>query len=154
MLIHVRLYTYVFLSVSFNLGPDRDGVEGDGSSSSIAITGGLVARGEGPWLPSPKDWFGGRREPEAPGENKASELDENPNPPEALGDAAGGLIAAAVGKGALPELNSAHRGHFRLVSAGGVTSIQYTDGKPTHSYVPFDRNARNVSVCDSVICIS
>lgn len=46
--VNTRLYGYVFLRVSRNLGPDKDGVEGDASSSSIAITGGLVASGEGP----------------------------------------------------------------------------------------------------------
>ena len=44
--IDTRPYDHVFLRVSFNLGPERDGVAA--LSSSIAITGGLVARGEGP----------------------------------------------------------------------------------------------------------
>lgn len=75
-----------------------------------------MASGDGPWLPKFKDGFGGRREFDPPAENKLSELPPNPTPPDPVGEVAGGLEAEAVGRGGTPELNSAQRGHFRLVS--------------------------------------
>ena len=72
--------------------------------------GGLIARGEGPCAKA----FGGRRAPdvEATGEKRLS------GPLLTVGEVAGGLVAE-LGPGVaggLPELNSAHRGHLRLVS--------------------------------------
>lgn len=83
----------------------------------MAVIGGLMARGEGPCANS---GFGGRNPPEdddAPGENRLS----GPLLKVNVGDVAGGLPAVlgpGVGAAAagLPELNSAQRGHLRLVS--------------------------------------
>lgn len=98
------------------------------------MTGGLVARGDGPWFDAVT---GGRRRDdddgggpgEAPGENKAS-LGGEPGPRlkpaelDAVGEVAGGLPAEVDGMGGEPELNSANLGHLRLVSArSGNTSI-------------------------------
>jgi hypothetical protein len=68
-----------------------------------------MARGEGPWA----NPTGALREDEATGENRLSV----PRP--VVGDVAGGLVAElgpGVAVPGVPELNSAHRGHFRLVS--------------------------------------
>ena len=73
----------------------------DGVSSDAAMTGGLVASGEGTWsellCPKPRELL-------------------------RLGVSGGGLPAAAaacagVAGGCAPELNSAQRGHLRFVSA-------------------------------------
>lgn len=77
-------------------------------SSSTAVTGGLIARGEGPCDIMA---FAGCSPPGALGENKP--------PPPPGGDVAGGLVAElvpAAGIGGVPELNSAQRGHLRFVS--------------------------------------
>ena len=75
----------------------------DGSVVSIADTGGLVARGDGTAALNPKDAF-------CEGLLNPPKLD----PP---GVAGGGLVPVGVaGTGGAPLLNSAHRGHFRLVS--------------------------------------
>ena len=88
-----------------------DGVGGTSSSSSssmpsssIAVTGGDIANGDGP---CDIIAFAGK---------------SPPPPPPPGGDVAGGLVAEAppgVGMGGLPELNSAQRGHFRFVSVVG-----------------------------------
>ena len=77
-----------------------------------AVTGGLMASGDGPCASRPT---GGRRELGPPEANKPLLV----NAAESVGDdaAAGGLIADAAGLiGGPPELNSAHRGHLRFVS--------------------------------------
>lgn len=83
------------------------------------MTGGLVARGDGPW---PTAVTGGRRRDDgpgvAPGENRASlggEPGPRLKPPEldAVGEVAGGLPADVDGMGGEPELNSANLGHLR-----------------------------------------
>ena len=78
-------------------------VEGVGSSSTADI-GGLVAKGDGTAAGNPKDETGGPR--------------LNPR----LATRGGGLAAEEEGRGvagAVPLLNSAHRGHFRFVSTLG-----------------------------------
>ena len=81
------------------MGADPEGVGGASeSTSSIADTGGLVAKGEGIGTPNP----------------------DRLNPPrlDKLGVMGGGLVAdaGAAGTGPVPLLNSAHLGHLRLVS--------------------------------------
>lgn len=94
-------------------------ISSSSSSFTAAITGGLVANGDGPW---PIAVTGGRRRDDgpgvAPGENNASE-DGKPPPADVdpVGEVAGGLVAELVGIGGEPELNSAKRGHLRFVSA-------------------------------------
>ena len=101
-----------FFSVSLILGPELDAMFPSSlSSSSCAITGGLVARGDGPWVPKV---VGGRND--ELGENRLSE--GVPKPKLVLGvDIDGGLEAEGVGRGGAPELNSAHFGHLRFVSS-------------------------------------
>ena len=56
---------------------------------------------------------------EAPGEKSESDLPK-PKAEGPVGEVAGGLPAEGVaGMGGVPELNSAHRGHLRLVSGEG-----------------------------------
>lgn len=84
------------MRVSLIFGADPEGVGGiSESTSSIADTGGLVAKGEGTGMPKP-DLL-------------------NPLRLDVMG---GGLVAdaGAAGTGATPLLNSAQRGHLRLVS--------------------------------------
>jgi len=88
---------YVRLRVSFNLGA------APGISSSSADMGGLVARGEGTAAGKPKGIEGPRLNPRFG----------------RFAVVGGGLVAGPdwVGvTGAVPLLNSAQRGHFRLVS--------------------------------------
>jgi len=83
------------------LGAETLGVPGAASRSSMADMGGLVARGEGTAAGNPDVAAEGPR--------------LNPR----LGRFAviGGLVAdCAEGAGAVPLLNSAQRGHLRLVS--------------------------------------
>lgn len=90
--------------MSLILGAALEGVI-KGSMSSIADSGGLVARGDGTAALKPNDAF-------CEGLLKPPKLDP-------LGVAGGGLVADGVaGTGAAPLLNSAQRGHFRLVSVG------------------------------------
>lgn len=80
-----------------------DGVGGTGSLSSKADTGGLVARGDGTAAGKPKEFCGPLLNPRL-GKFGVAGVD--------------GLVAedgAIAVEG--PLLNSAHRGHFRLVSA-------------------------------------
>jgi len=100
-----------FFSVSLSFGADPDGVGGTSSSSSIAITGGLVASGDGPWvLPKASEGLGRRAiPPTTPSVPKLKLADG------IEGEAAGGLLAGGVGTAPVPELNSAQRGHLRLV---------------------------------------
>ncbi len=120
------------------LGAEVDGV--DGASSSIAITGGLVAKGDGPWAARLDAAFvGGRRRGfpgevgEVPGEKSVSEPLPNPKPAvDAVGDVAGGLEAVGVGMGGVPELNSAQRGHLRFVSAEEAV-INHGDNSRVHT---------------------
>lgn len=73
--------------------------------SSIADSGGLVARGDGTAALKLKDAF-------CEGLLKPLKFD-------AFGVPGGGLVADGVaGTGGAPLLNSAQRGHFRFVSAG------------------------------------
>ena len=88
---------YVRFNVSLILGADG------AVSSSIAERGGLVARGEETAAGNPNELPPGRMNP-------------NPDNPAPIG---GGLLAeleGVGGTGAVPLLNSAQRGHFRLVS--------------------------------------
>ena len=117
----------------------------EGVSSDAAMTGGLVASGEGTW--SELLW---------------------PKPRELkLGVNGGGLPAAAaagvgVAGGCTPELNSAQRGHLRFVSASEKNKIkieweegqQIQEGRAyverrTYSYDPSVRSGRSVSVVTS-----
>jgi hypothetical protein len=89
--------------VSLSLGAALEGVIG-GSTFSIADTGGLIARGDGTAALNPKEAF------------CEGLLNPKLDPP---GVAGGGLAPVGVaGTGGAPLLNSAQRGHFRLVSAG------------------------------------
>lgn len=77
----------------------------------MAVTGGLVASGEGTAAACPKD---GWRSDIADGLELKPKLgspagDIAPPPP-------GGLVAELTLIGGAPELNSAHRGHLRFVS--------------------------------------
>jgi hypothetical protein len=94
-----------------------DGVEATVSWSSIAETGGLVASGEGIAAPNPKEGFGGPRL--KPRLGRFGRL-----------GVAGGLIAdpGADETGATPLLNSAHRGHFRLVSVVELVETSTSEG--------------------------
>lgn len=88
----------------------EEGVPG-GLSSSIGITGGLVANGDGTAVGNPKDE---RLLPPAAGGPRLKPRFVNPG---AVGG--GGLVAEAVGVrggGIVPLLNSAQRGHLRFVS--------------------------------------
>ena len=90
------------MSVNFNLGAP-EGVAGtSSSSSSIGTIGGLVASGEGPCEPANPSAVPGRRELEAPGENKLSDPEPKPKDPVPVGDVAGGLAAEGVGNGGVP----------------------------------------------------
>jgi hypothetical protein len=85
--------------VSLIFGADPEGVGGIiESMSSIADTGGLVAKGEGTGAPKPDRL--------------------NPLRLDILGVMGGGLVADAEAEatGTVPLLNSAQRGHLRLVS--------------------------------------
>lgn len=98
-----------------------DGVM-EGSTSSIADTGGLVARGDGTAALKPKDAF-------CDGLLKPLKCD----PP---GVAGGGLVADGVaGTGGAPLLNSAHRGHLRLVSAGSHEHFKWEDTPRPRTHV-------------------
>lgn len=114
---------YAFLRVSLIFGavdvdrPSSSSSSSPSPSTSIdAVSGGLIASGDGPCASRPGP-PGGRNDPdEAPGENK---LLPDAKAPDSVGDvaAAGGLAADAAGvMGGAPELNSAHLGHLRLVS--------------------------------------
>lgn len=89
-------------------------------SIAEAVSGGLIASGDGPCASNPWLPVGGRRVPkDVEGENN-----EGPGPNDSGGEAAlaGGLEAVAVGvAGGAPELNSAHRGHLRFVSVDEET---------------------------------
>ena len=99
------------MSVSFIFGPETDGVWGMISSSS-ADMGGLIASGEGTAAGCP------------------NEVADGPRLKPRLGKFAGGCgvapgTAADGVAGAAPLLNSAQRGHFRLVSAINVRRPYY-----------------------------
>ena len=84
----------------------------------MGTIGGLVARGDGPWEPGKSP---GRSEFAPPGEKRLSDPDPDPAPklkllPVPVGDVAGGDAAEGVGRGGVPWLNSAQRGHLRFVS--------------------------------------
>lgn len=91
------------MRVSFIFGLDPDGVGGiESSSMAIADIGGLVASGEGTAAGNPKALMEGPRLKPRFGR---------------LLLGGGGLVAELEGvAGAVPLLNSAHRGHLRLVS--------------------------------------
>lgn len=59
---------------------------------------------------------GGRKDDDGPAENMLSESGLIPKPVVGV-DVDGGLEAEGVGGGGAPELNSAHFGHLRFVSA-------------------------------------
>jgi hypothetical protein len=90
---------------------------GGASPSSIADIGGLVARGDGTAAPK----FGFRS---AVAEPRPSDL-ANPGALGPLGTRGEEIDGAPLtlgvnGGGAVPELNSAQRGHLRFVSVHGV----------------------------------
>lgn len=75
---------------------------GEPVSSTIPDMGGLVARGDGTAVGKPNEEVDGPRLKLRLGK---------------FGVAGGGLVAKVEGaEGAVPLLNSAHRGHLRLVS--------------------------------------
>lgn len=96
-------YTIIYERFNVNLifGPEPLGVEGTTSSSSMADTGGLMANGEGT--------AAGKPNAELEGPRLNPRLGKLPV-------AGGGLLAPPGVGGAVPLLNSAHRGHFLLVS--------------------------------------
>ena len=115
------LRNYAFLSVSLILGAPAGVAGTSSSSSSIGTIGGLVASGDGPWEPAKPSEAPGRSEFAPPGEKMLSDPDPDPAPkvkllPVPVGDVAGGDAAEAVGRGGVPWLNSAQRGHLRFVS--------------------------------------
>ena len=83
------------------------------SSSTIAVMGGLVARGDGTATGCPKA---------DPGRPKPLRLEGS------VAEGGGGLAIEPVGvgtDGAVPLLNSAQRGHFRFVSLGrGINRVR------------------------------
>jgi hypothetical protein len=88
--------------VNFSLGAAEGPVFGELASSTIPDIGGLVARGDGTATGKPKAEADGPR--------------LNPRFGK-FGVVGGGLVAEVEGAaGAVPLLNSAHRGHLRLVS--------------------------------------
>lgn len=90
------------MSVNFIFGPEPEGVPGTvRSTSSIADTGGLVAKGEGTGAPKPR----------------APLALLNPLKLDIPAELGGGLVTdvGVAGTGAVPLLNSAQRGHLRLV---------------------------------------
>ena len=91
MLRHVRF--------NVNLILDAEGA----ASSSMAERGGLVARGEETAAGNPNELAPGRLNPSPP------------NPPP-MGEALAAEVEGVGGTGAVPLLNSAQRGHLRLVS--------------------------------------
>lgn len=97
MLRHVRFNVNLIL-----------GAEG-AASSSIAERGGLVARGE-ETAGNPNELAPGRLNPIPP------------NPPP-MGEALAAEVEGVGGTGAVPLLNSAQRGHLRLVSVNNVVSM-------------------------------
>lgn len=97
---------------------------GGTGSSSMADMGGLVARGDGTAAGNPKEVFVGPR--------------LNPRFGK-LVLVGGGLVAepdTAGAIGAVPLLNSAHRGHFRLVSGSWDRSNNGNDRKVRRTHVP------------------
>lgn len=133
-----KLAIYRF-RVSFSLGP----AEGASVPSSIADIGGLVAKGEG--TAAAKLGF---RSADTPSAGLA-----NPAGDDALGtrgeDTDGPPLTLGVsGGGAVPELNSAQRGHLRLVSERRCVRCAAMLGSilsDTHSYAPFVRSVRSVA---------
>lgn len=131
------------LIVSFNLGA-AVGV-GGGASSSSADMGGLAARGEGTAaanLSADDAAIGGG--------GMASEAFPNPAGADPLGtsgeDIDGPPLTLGVsGGGAVPELNSAHRGHLRLVSVSSARRecADGGGGDCTYSCGPSARSARS-----------
>jgi hypothetical protein len=91
---------------------------GEPESSTIPDMGGLVARGDGT-------------------AGKPNEAVEGPRLKPRLGKlgvVGGGLVADVEVEGAVPLLNSAHRGHLRLVSAdhAAQTNVCYEGSQRTH----------------------
>lgn len=135
----IRILFQCFFSVSLILGP----VESDGragSLSSIADTGGLVASGDGTAAGNPKDVLGPLLKP------RFGKL------------AGGGLVAVpdeVDGTGAAPLLNSAQRGHLRLVSRLHLRKPSLRKLlKMTHSCDPSGRSVRSASVVGDPISIA
>lgn len=92
------------MRVNFIFGAELDGAIASCSSIPIADNGGLVAKGEGTAAPYENDALGAGR--------------LNPLRPGTPGVIGGGLVAevGGTGRGGVPLLNSAQRGHLRLVS--------------------------------------
>ena len=105
----------------------------------MADTGGLVARGEGTAALKPKETF--------------CDGLLNPLKLDVFGVTGGGLVAdGVVGTGGAPLLNSAQRGHFRLVSAAGLEFKKCDASRNTYSYAPFVRSVRSAAVTSSGEC--
>jgi hypothetical protein len=111
---------------------------GEPASFTIPDMGGLVASGEGTATGNPNEDVDGPR--------------LNPRLGK-FGVVGGGLVADVEGaEGAVPLLNSAHRGHFRFVSAHqGGQAVAWFQRIVTYSCAPFVRNVHIASVrCYSV----
>ena len=129
------IYSQPLLSVSFNFVA-AEGPPCLASSSSIAVTGGLVARGDGANVPLKPDVIecGGDV---APPLMPIPTLEGGPNPggvnAVATGETSGigtaetpavvGVAFAERAIGGAPELNSAHFGHFRFVSVKSLIHL-------------------------------
>lgn len=71
----------------------------------------------------------------------------NPLKLDAFGVAGGGLVADGVaGTGGAPLLNSAQRGHFRLVSTAPCQNSKIAGEKATYSCDPSVRSGRSAAV--------
>ena len=125
--------------VSFSFGAEADCCS-EASSSSIAVTGGLVASGDGANIAGARSADEGGRargEPEAPGVGTLKPPKPGCELPAAIGAVTpGGPVVDKAGLiGGAPELNSAQRGHFRFVSVFKKSQLgKSTDsvGKLTH----------------------
>lgn len=125
ILFHPRFSVSLIFGAAAGAAEEEEGVPGGSAlpvSSSIANTGGLVAKGDGTPAANPKA--------------DVLPVLEGPrlNPrfanPGAVGG--GGLAAEAEGVkggGAVPLLNSAHRGHLRFVSRGRERDISLNDAE-------------------------
>jgi hypothetical protein len=101
--LHDKMLRHVRFNVNLILGAEG------AASSSIAERGGLVARGE-ETAGNPNELAPGRLNPIPP------------NPPP-MGEALAAEVEGVGGTGAVPLLNSAQRGHLRLVSVNNVMSM-------------------------------